>query len=151
MKDESDDQKKGTEEEPEGTVDIDWSGDDSLTWTMILHITDDDTRRSLFPPPGSTKRNGGLPKKHYHFLLAKKCFEDHPVYGEAFKNAMAAKQGDVWAGKIKNRVKAVTYKTREGVNAMGETGAGLESADDIEAGSGLKTRWGESYDAVKSP
>jgi hypothetical protein len=74
---------------------------------MISHITDDDdTRRSLFPPPGSTKRNGGLPKKHYHFLLAKNCFEDHPVYGEAFKNAVAAKQGDVWAGKIKNRVKA---------------------------------------------
>ncbi|KAJ7712743.1 hypothetical protein B0H14DRAFT_2645135 [Mycena olivaceomarginata] len=142
QKDESDDQKIGTGEEPEGTVDIDWSGDDSLTWTMISHITDDDdTRRSLFPPPGSTKRNGGLSKKHYHFLLAKNCFEDHPVYGEAFKNAVAAKQGDVWAGKIKNRVKAVTDKTREGVNAMGETGAGLESADDIEAGSGLQTKW----------
>jgi hypothetical protein len=73
---------------------------------MIAHITDDDdTRRSLFPPPGTTKRNGGLSKNHYYFLLAENCFENHSVYSEAFKNAVAAKQGDIWAGKIKNRVK----------------------------------------------
>jgi hypothetical protein len=65
---------------------------------------DEDTRRSLFPPPGAPKRNGGFKKKHYHWQLAQKCFKTHPKYQKAFEKAVTSKLQDVWSGKIKNRL-----------------------------------------------
>jgi hypothetical protein len=83
-----------------------WDGDRDLTWTLISAIEDDeDTRRSLFPPPGSNKRNGGLPKKHYHRVLAAKCFAEHPTYKDAFAKAVSPQDKKGWTDKIKNRVK----------------------------------------------
>ncbi|KAJ7920468.1 hypothetical protein B0H13DRAFT_1867546 [Mycena leptocephala] len=59
-----------------------------LTWTLVSAVEDDeDMCRGLFSPSGSTKRNGGLPKKYYHRVLAQKCFAEHPTYRDAFKKA----------------------------------------------------------------
>ncbi|KAJ6563902.1 hypothetical protein B0H19DRAFT_1067506 [Mycena capillaripes] len=128
----------------EGGVEIDWNGDHDLTRTLVTAIEEDeDTRRSLFPPPGAPQRNGGFAKKHFHWRLAKKCFEDHPLYQTAFEKAVTPKQQDVWSGKIKNRLGVVTDKTKAGIQAMGETGAGLESADDLQPGIALTAKWDE--------
>lgn len=35
-------------------------------------------------------------------------------------------------------------KTKENITIMGQTGAGLGSADEIKPGSDLATKWGES-------
>ncbi|KAJ7149954.1 hypothetical protein C8R46DRAFT_1198545 [Mycena filopes] len=126
----------------EGAVEIDWSGDPALTWSLVTAIgDDDDVRRGLFPPPGSGKRNGELPKKHFHAILAKTLFESHPVYKDAFAMAKTPKQQDVWTGKIKNRITNVTSAVKEGMEEMGQTGAGLEAAEDIEPGTALMTKW----------
>ncbi|KAJ7821603.1 hypothetical protein B0H14DRAFT_3875854 [Mycena olivaceomarginata] len=130
--------------ETEGGVEIDWNGDRDLTWTLVTAIEEDeDTRRSLFPPPGAPKRNGGFKKKHYHWQLAQKCFKTHPKYQKAFEKAVTSKLQDVWSGKIKNRLGVITDKTKTGIKEMGETGAGIESADDIQPGTALTTKWDE--------
>ncbi|KAJ6525788.1 hypothetical protein DFH09DRAFT_1328809 [Mycena vulgaris] len=136
-------EESGEETESAG-VDIDWNGDTALTLTLISAIEDDEnTRGSLFPPPGSTKRTGGLPKKHYHQLLAKICFANHDNYKDNFAKAVKPKHKAVWTGKIKNRIKVLTDKTRAQIEMMGQTGAGLESAEDILPGTVLMTKWDE--------
>ncbi|KAJ7446060.1 hypothetical protein FB451DRAFT_1412420 [Mycena latifolia] len=137
----SDDDEETPEDEKEGGADIDWTKD--LVWTLITAIEEDeDIRRGLFPPPGSTKRNGGLPKKHFQFLLAKICFEKHPQYADTFKKALAGKprQQKLWWSKIKNKVKVLTNKTCANMEIMGQTGAGLESEKDIIPGTALSTK-----------
>jgi hypothetical protein len=77
---------------------------------LITGIDDDaDVRAGLFPPPGSIKRKGGLPKKHFQWLLAQICFEEHPQYSEAFKKAITPAQQKLWWGKIKNKVKVYVF------------------------------------------
>ncbi|KAF7336397.1 hypothetical protein MVEN_02188400 [Mycena venus] len=145
LKDDADDSEEDTPEDgKEGGVDIDWTVE--LTWTLVTGMEEDeDIRRGLFPPPGSSKRNNGLPKKHYQWLLAKTCFENRPQYGVAFAKALTgpAKQQKVWWRKIKNRIKVLTDKTRAQLEMMGQTGAGLESADDILPGTAIQTKWDE--------
>ncbi|KAJ7663507.1 hypothetical protein B0H17DRAFT_1211680 [Mycena rosella] len=140
----SDDEEDMPEDGKEGGVDIDWTKD--LTWGLVTAIEEDDAiRRGLFPPPGSTKRNGGHPKKYFQWLLAKTLFEHHPQYAETFKKALdgKAKQQKPWWGKIKNRVKVLTDKARAHIEMMGQTGAGLESADEILPDTPLHTKWDE--------
>ncbi|KAJ7230988.1 hypothetical protein B0H12DRAFT_1240100 [Mycena haematopus] len=139
---EGDGAKKATE--GVGTIEIDWNNDTALTWTLISAIEDDDdTRRSLFPPPGSTKRNGGLPKKHFHYVVAEKCFGEHPTYQEVFKKAVKPKDKKDWGNKIKNRLKVLVDKTRAQIEMMGETGAGVEAEVEILPGTTLMTKWDE--------
>ncbi|KAJ6615737.1 hypothetical protein B0H10DRAFT_2220072 [Mycena sp. CBHHK59/15] len=143
----SDDQEEAVEEGKEGGIVIDWTKD--LTWTLITGIEEnEDIRRGLFPPPGSSKRNGGgFPKKHFQFMLARICFENHPDYSEAFKKCLTgslkqqAKLQKTWFGKIKNRLKVVTASARASIEMMGQTGAGLESADEILPDTPLQTKW----------
>ncbi|KAJ7634031.1 hypothetical protein B0H17DRAFT_1217339 [Mycena rosella] len=140
----SDDEEDMPEDGKEGGVDIDWTKD--LTWGLVTAIEEDDAiRRGLFPPPGSTKRNGGHPKKYFQWLLAKTLFEHHPQYAETFKKALdgKAKQQKPWWGKIKNRVKVLTDKAQAHIEMMGQTGAGLESADEILPDTPLHTKWDE--------
>ncbi|KAJ7027996.1 hypothetical protein C8F04DRAFT_1189009 [Mycena alexandri] len=121
-----------------------WSGDAALTWTLVTAIEGDDAiRRGLFPPPGSSKRTGGLPKKHFHWQLANTCFAEHPAYEQAFKRAVKPKQQDVWTGKIKNRLGIIKDKVKAAMDLMGQTGAGLESVGDIQEGTELMTKWDE--------
>ncbi|KAJ7460255.1 hypothetical protein FB451DRAFT_1270780 [Mycena latifolia] len=136
---------EGSEDDTGGiAMDIDWNGDTDLTWTMINAIEDEEeTRRSLFPPPGSTKRTGGLPKKHYHWILAETSFANHPTYMVAFKKAVKPKDKKSWSDKIKNRLKIITDKTRAQIEMMGQTGAGVESVKDILPGTVLMTKWDE--------
>ncbi|KAJ7735367.1 hypothetical protein B0H16DRAFT_1765311, partial [Mycena metata] len=111
--------------------------------TLVTAIElDDDTRCGLFPPPGSSKHNNGLPKKHFHWQLVKKCFAKHPAYQDAFAKAVTPKQQDVWGGKIKNRL-GTCDKVRAAMDLMGQTGAGLESVGNIQDGTELMTKWDE--------
>ncbi|KAJ7182521.1 hypothetical protein C8R43DRAFT_1144593 [Mycena crocata] len=136
---------EGEEEDKKGTgagILIDWNGDFPLTWSLVSAIEDDEeTRSSLFPPPGSHRHSGGLPKKHYHSALARTLFAKHAIYGEAFKKATKPKEKDFWSDKIKNRLKTITEKTKAQITIMGETGAGVESEEDLLPGTALTTKW----------
>ncbi|KAJ6529394.1 hypothetical protein B0H19DRAFT_1242891 [Mycena capillaripes] len=133
--DESDEEEDSKEDDTsDGVVELEWTN--TLVWMMVNAVEDnEDIRGGLFPPPGSTKRKGGKPKKN-----ALK-FEDDPLYGEAFKKAITAKQQKPWWVKIKNKMKLLVDAARADIEAMGQTGAGLESADDLQPGTQLHTLW----------
>ncbi len=82
---------------------------ESLTWTLINKLTDDDeVRESLFPSPGanrSTAQGGGKTKTEAHATLAAALFKDHIEYGPAYRADMAVKKEHAkWSNKIKNRL-----------------------------------------------
>ncbi|KAJ7125828.1 hypothetical protein C8R43DRAFT_1135145 [Mycena crocata] len=115
----------------------------TLTWTLITGMEENEAiRTGLFRSPGSVQRSGALPKKHF---LAQICFANNPLYAEAFAKAVTGKPKDqkFWWTKIKNRIKVLTEKARPSIAEMGETGAGLESTDEIIAGTPLHMKWDE--------
>ncbi|KAJ6602020.1 hypothetical protein DFH09DRAFT_1069562 [Mycena vulgaris] len=82
---EGDDQDTPEDGKAGGAV-IDWTPE--LTWSLVTAMEEDeDICRGLFPPPGSVKRSGAQPKKHFQWLLAQTLFEQHPQYAEVFSKA----------------------------------------------------------------
>ncbi|KAJ7719818.1 hypothetical protein B0H16DRAFT_1897044 [Mycena metata] len=135
-----DDDAEGPEsEDADGVVDIDWTPE--LTWTLISALEEDEIRAGLFPPPGAIKRKGAKPKKHWQYLVAKECFEFDVKYGVAFTKAVKPAERGFWSRKIKNKVKTLVDAARANIKVMGQTGEGVESADDIIPGTALYTKW----------
>ncbi|KAJ7874284.1 hypothetical protein B0H13DRAFT_2551810 [Mycena leptocephala] len=125
---------------------IDWTPE--LTWTLISAIEEDEEiRDGLFPGVGAIKLSGGKPKTHYYYSLAVKCFAEHEKYKDIFavdpeqSPATLAKQRKLWTENIKNKIKPLITKARENIIEMGQTGAGIASADDIKPGTNLATKW----------
>ncbi|KAJ7742914.1 hypothetical protein B0H14DRAFT_3515037 [Mycena olivaceomarginata] len=104
---------------------IDWS--DELVWTLISAIeSDTNIYDGLFPGVGAIKRSGRTPKTHHYYNLA---------------STMKFKQRKLWTEKVGNKIKVLIKKARDNILEMGQTGAGLDSADDIEPESALATKW----------
>ncbi|KAJ6545773.1 hypothetical protein B0H19DRAFT_1267136 [Mycena capillaripes] len=125
---------------------LEWT--DELTWAMITAIeSDEEIRDGLYPGVGAIKRAGGLPKTHFYYKVAEACFAEHPLYKDAFaidpdqSPALLAQHRKPWIEKIRNRDNTLKAKARVNIATMGQTGAGLESAEDIEPGSGIATKW----------
>ncbi|KAJ7041443.1 hypothetical protein C8F04DRAFT_1253135 [Mycena alexandri] len=124
--------------------DIEWTAE--LTWTLVTGIQDgDDIREGLFPGVGvkSSKLLKTKPKTHWQYELAKTCFEDHPQYKDAFAAATTTAQKGLWTTKIKNRIAVLVTRAKANITAMGETGAGVGSADEIYSGTALANKWDE--------
>ncbi|KAJ7249492.1 hypothetical protein B0H12DRAFT_1234636 [Mycena haematopus] len=130
---------------------IDWTSE--LTWTLITAIEDDeDTHDGLFPGIGAIKRTGGKPKTHHYYELAKTCFAEHEKYKDAFTTkpnstvAELAKHRKLWNQKIKNRISGQVFTAfpvvaKENIEMMGQTGAGIETEEEISPGTALTTKW----------
>ncbi|KAJ7660895.1 hypothetical protein DFH06DRAFT_1400319 [Mycena polygramma] len=134
----------------EDSLVIEWTK--KLTWALVSTIQDDEEiRDGLFPGPGAIKRGGGKTKTHFYEAVGVKVFLDNddykdilaidPELSDAEQAKQAAKQRKLLAGKVKNKVKTLTTRTRVHMREMGETGAGLRSAAEITAGSKLATQW----------
>ncbi|KAJ7255866.1 hypothetical protein B0H12DRAFT_1113173 [Mycena haematopus] len=118
-----------------------------LTWKLITAIEDTDlVRDSLFPPVGAPKLSGGKPKSDYQYQLATTLFAKHPKYQDAFAKAVTGLDKKFWYTKIKNRLEYLVKKARIYITEMGETGAGIETEADIQAGTSLTTRWDKIKD-----
>ena len=86
------------------TVSYSWTSE--LSFALLSAITDErDIKQGLFPPPGANPRTGGRSKATYHWDLCIILFQDHPDYKTAFSLVLTPKQKQVWANKIKNRLK----------------------------------------------
>ncbi|KAJ6602719.1 hypothetical protein DFH09DRAFT_1270577 [Mycena vulgaris] len=136
----------GAQAEEIDNVIIDWTT--SLTETLITAIeSDEDIRDGLFPGAGGIRLSSGKPKTHYYYKLAEICFADHPEYQEAFavkpeyKAVQITQQRKLWTEKVKNKIKGLVTKTCENVTEMGETGAGITSADQVIPGTIFATKW----------
>ncbi|KAF8188754.1 hypothetical protein K438DRAFT_1764014 [Mycena galopus ATCC 62051] len=131
--------------EAAGVDDIEWT--DELTWTLVSAMEDNDIREGLFPGAGGPVKSRLLktkPKTYWHYELAVICFgAENGLYKEAFDAAIPPAQIGLWNMKIKNRIAALVTKARANITAMGETGAGLGSADEINEGTALATKWDE--------
>ncbi|KAF8207691.1 hypothetical protein K438DRAFT_1961959 [Mycena galopus ATCC 62051] len=119
-----------------------------LTWAMITAIeSNEEIRDGLYPGVGAIKRAGGLPKTHFYYKVAEACFAEHPLYKDVFaidldlSLALLAQHRKPWIEKIRNRDNTLKTKAKVNIATMGQTGAGLESAEDIEPGSGIATKW----------
>ncbi|KAF8987087.1 hypothetical protein BDQ17DRAFT_1335241 [Cyathus striatus] len=122
--------------------------------------TDMKIKNSLFPPPGghlSTTKGGGKKKTDWHWKLAIAMFEKHDIFGESFKLVLDAQQQErimakggipaaskarkPWVDKIKNHLRVMRSIMAKHIADMGQTGAGLKSADEIAEGTPLHTKW----------
>ncbi|KAF8149304.1 hypothetical protein K438DRAFT_2086789 [Mycena galopus ATCC 62051] len=108
-----------------GTLPVDWS-DQVLTQDLIARIIENATiKRALFPPPGpnaSTAKGGGKTKSSAYWQLLQ----------GALDAVSTTKDQTAWGNKIKNRLRTMGRTTRDYIEEMGQTGAGISSADQID-------------------
>ncbi|KAJ6476143.1 hypothetical protein C8R45DRAFT_1216876 [Mycena sanguinolenta] len=116
-------------------VQVNWT-DDKLSERLITAISENKSiKRALFLPVGpntSTSKGGGKTKVAVQWQLCVILFGEDPKYKDAIAAATAPKDQLVWANKVKNRLHGMAKMTRGYINLMGETGAGLTSAADID-------------------
>ncbi|KAJ7205818.1 hypothetical protein GGX14DRAFT_327153, partial [Mycena pura] len=114
-----------------------WS-DPTLSEELVAQIFENrDIKRALYPPPGpnaSTAKGGGKTKTSAHWLLCLKVFGEKPKYKKALAAVDTAKDRTAYANKIKNRLRSMAKITRDFMDEMGQTGAGIRHADEIDMG-----------------
>ncbi|THU79017.1 hypothetical protein K435DRAFT_811066 [Dendrothele bispora CBS 962.96] len=133
------------------SVRIDWTTD--RIDALINGITDNpEIKQGLFPSPetvahdqyGNIVKANSKPKTEYNWKLAKVVFEFDEDYADVFMSTTGATAGqNYWAGKIKNKLEEMIGKVNKYKNEMGETGAGLTSAEQIDMSltNGFTTKW----------
>ncbi|KAJ6479784.1 hypothetical protein C8R45DRAFT_1216264 [Mycena sanguinolenta] len=146
----SDDSGSDVEDETKARTDIDWKNEPELSLELIRHVMENaNIKQALFPAPGpnaSTKDGGGKTKAHAYWLLCKLLLGDDEQYKEAIEKAEnVAKERTCWSTKIKNRIRAMTKTTRKYITEMGETGAGIQSASEIDTSvsNAFTNKWAE--------
>lgn len=136
-----------------------WS-DQTLSQSLITAITDDpDIKQGLFPPPGpnaSSAKGGGKKKTLWQWKVAVAIFKEHPTYSTAFAAAyncadpkLKPKLQSSWAWNIRSfRLRdacRMSTITREYMDEMGQTGAGIAREDDIDLTqeNSFTSKWGK--------
>ncbi|THU88118.1 hypothetical protein K435DRAFT_866582 [Dendrothele bispora CBS 962.96] len=135
------------------SVRIDWTTD--RIDALINGITGNpEIKQGLFPSPGTVVHDqygnivkaNSKPKTEYNWKLAKVVFEFDADYADVFMLTTGATAGqNYWAGKIKNKLEEMIEKVNKYKNEMGETGAGLTSAEQIDMSltNGFTTKWAQ--------
>ncbi|KAJ6629025.1 hypothetical protein B0H10DRAFT_1776702, partial [Mycena sp. CBHHK59/15] len=112
-----------------------WS-DPTLSEALVSRIMESaEIKRALYPPPGpnaSTAKGGGKTKVGSQWQLCLNLLGEDPKYKEALAAVTTSKERTAYANKIKNRLRAMAKITREYMDEMGQTGAGIHSADEID-------------------
>ncbi|KAJ7489024.1 hypothetical protein FB451DRAFT_1390209 [Mycena latifolia] len=120
---------------PAVILEVDWKPP-ALSQTLITLIMEDKAiKQSLYPPCGpnaSTTEGGGQPKVHAHWKLFRLLLGNVPKYATALLTVKTPKERLAYANKIKNRLSTMARITREYNAEMGETGAGIDNADQID-------------------
>ncbi|KLO08241.1 hypothetical protein SCHPADRAFT_944633 [Schizopora paradoxa] len=124
-----------TTEEAKKKVETFWTTD--LTWKLYTAIIEnEDIKRGLFPPPGSnasTKDGGGKAKIEFQAMLAGEVFGgENCEHKAAFEAAKTKAEKEAWVTKIKNKLASMAKATRKHCTALGQTGAGIRSADEVD-------------------
>ncbi|KAJ7775996.1 hypothetical protein DFH07DRAFT_696726, partial [Mycena maculata] len=94
-----------------------------------------DIKRALYPPPGpntSTAKGGGQTKVGAQWQLCLNLLGEDPNFKEALEACITTKEQTAYANKIKNRLRTMAKMTRKYIVEMGQTGAGIRNADEID-------------------
>ncbi|KAF8993383.1 hypothetical protein BDQ17DRAFT_1331755 [Cyathus striatus] len=113
---------------------IDWNADDHhQTWLLISRLTNDMViKNGLFPPLE------GISQQQMELALDAQQKEKIMAKGGRTAASQACKP---WVDKIKNRLRVMCSTTARHIADMGQTGTGLDSADQIAEGTPLHTKW----------
>ncbi|KAJ7131795.1 hypothetical protein C8R43DRAFT_1239642 [Mycena crocata] len=151
-KDKDDDSSEDSTDEvavpSKAVLDVDWK-DPNLSLSLLTHIVENrDIKRSLYPPcgpNGSTVQGGGKPKVNAQWDLFVLTFGDDIKYKDAIAACTTPKLRLAYANKIKNRLSAMAKITRDLDKSMGETGAGIQHAADIDMSvtNAFTSKWAE--------
>ncbi|KAF8147407.1 hypothetical protein K438DRAFT_2027741 [Mycena galopus ATCC 62051] len=138
--------------EPEYTtasqIKIDWDNERSEK-LLALIMEHTHIKRALFPPCGpnaSTANGGGKSKASAHYDLCKLLLGEEAEYKDVLDRADSnPKNRTVLGLKIKNRLRAMTRTTRDYITEMGETGAGIDNAAqiDMNVSNAFTNKWAE--------
>ncbi|KAL0563408.1 hypothetical protein V5O48_018660 [Marasmius crinis-equi] len=130
---------------------VNW--DIALAEAIVTAIQEKESiKKKLYPPPGpnaSTADGGGNTKTVAHWEICVEVFSDHPLYKEAFADALNADEKsrktlrDSWCGGIKSQLRRMEQVTATIRKEMGQTGMGLTSADQVntDADSPVSNAW----------
>ncbi|KAJ7222005.1 hypothetical protein C8J57DRAFT_965668, partial [Mycena rebaudengoi] len=92
-------------------------------------------KTALYPPCGahaSSQDGGGERKVAAQWSCCVKLLGDLPKYKDAIAAVKGGKVQTGWANKIKNRLRTMASITREYNKEMGQTGAGIKNAAEID-------------------
>ncbi|KAJ6622112.1 hypothetical protein B0H10DRAFT_1944944 [Mycena sp. CBHHK59/15] len=143
---EDDDADEAESKSGDKTLALDWS-DPALSQALISCIMQDrDIKRALYPPPGPnalTARGGGKTKTSSQWQLCLNLLRDDPKYNEALASVMTTKERTAYTKKIKNHLRTMAKITCQYMDEMGQTSAGIRSADEINMSvtNSFTTRW----------
>ncbi|KAJ7473230.1 hypothetical protein FB451DRAFT_1248800 [Mycena latifolia] len=119
-----------------------------MSESLITRIMEDkDIKRALYPPVGpnaSTSKGGGKTKVSSHWQLAKNLLGDDPRYKDALAAVKTAKGRTAAVRHTDSWRSRMAQLTREYIDEMGQTGAGIRSRDDIDTSlqNTFTTKWG---------
>ncbi|KAL0564352.1 hypothetical protein V5O48_017696 [Marasmius crinis-equi] len=143
---------EGPKEGKEGKLSrINWG---EVAQSVVSTILEESSiKQKLYPSPGpnpSTTEGGGAKKSEAHWEICQAIFTEHDIYKDDFRAALEAKTAkdikrdrDPWIRAMKSQLRRMELKTAEIRNAMGQTGMGLKSADQInmDADSNITNAW----------
>ncbi|KAJ7135078.1 hypothetical protein C8R46DRAFT_1048023 [Mycena filopes] len=133
----------------DGVLDIDWKGAPELSEQLLALIAENtDIKRSLYPPCGpnaSSAKGGGKPKTGAQWDLAVLLLGNIPKFKDSIAACETPKEKLAYANKIKNRLSAMAKTCRAFNTEMGETGAGIQNAAQIDMAktNAFTTKWEE--------
>ncbi|KAJ7036778.1 hypothetical protein C8F04DRAFT_1336265 [Mycena alexandri] len=152
----SEDSADDEEESEEGVLSINWKADPGLSVKMLALISEStEIKQSLYPPPGpnaSSTKGGGQPKTVAHWDLCVLLLGDDPKYKDSIEaTANNPKAKLAYGNKMKNRLSTMAKTCRRHNAMMGETGAGIRDASqiDMSKSSAFTTKWAQI--AAKCP
>ncbi|KAJ7445024.1 hypothetical protein B0H11DRAFT_2341698 [Mycena galericulata] len=129
-------------------LDVDWKDPDLSSKLVALIMESKDIKQSLYPPCGpnvSTTKGGGKPKTTAQFDLFVLLLGEDDKYKDAVAAAAIGKPKVRlrYGNKIKNRLSTMAKMTRAFDKEMGETGAGIHKAADINTSvtNSFTTKW----------
>ncbi|KAJ7182291.1 hypothetical protein C8R43DRAFT_1115935 [Mycena crocata] len=152
--DDSEDEVDELEASSATAIAVDWKNPE-LSQKLLAKIAESkEIKQALYPPCGpnaATKDGGGQKKVFALWRLANELLGDDDRYKAALAAAAAgtAKDRAAWANKIKGRLRAMARTTQKYTQEMGETGAGIDNADEIDmsVSNPFTNKWAKISDA----
>ncbi|KAJ6615359.1 hypothetical protein B0H10DRAFT_2220394 [Mycena sp. CBHHK59/15] len=154
--DASSEDSKPNELEPPATgktkLEVDWKDPELSLKLVALIMENKSIKQSLYPPCGpnaSTTNGGGKPKTNAQWELCLLLLGDMEKYKDTLAAVKTPKEKLSWGNKLKNRMRMMAKITRAFDKEMGQTGAGIVNAAEIDMSvtNSFTTKWAEISDS----
>ncbi|KAJ7107037.1 hypothetical protein C8R44DRAFT_885708 [Mycena epipterygia] len=144
-----DDSSEDSEDDSNTPVlEVNWKDPELSVKLLALIMEHKHIKQSLYPPCGpnaSTTKGGGKTKSNAQWDLFVLLLGKDSKYKDALAKCKAPKKQLAYANKIKNRLSIMAKIARAFNNEMGQTGAGIDNATQIDMSvtNSFTTKWAE--------